>query len=60
MIFFNTLQQSQEDNVAKKNPQKTKPLSDFYTPTYLLQTSPDDIKWKIVTQQSEVTGRQLE
>lgn len=57
MIFFNTLQKSQEDNVAKKNP---KPLSDFYTPTYLLQTSLDDIKWKIVTQQSEVTGRQLE
>lgn len=51
MIFFNTLQQSQEDNVAqKKKTQKTKPLSDFYTPTYLLQTSLDDIKWTIVTQ----------
>lgn len=58
MVFFNTLQKSKEDNVApKKIP---KPLSDFYTSTYLLQTSLDDIKWKIVTQQSEITGRQLE
>lgn len=58
MVFFNTLQKSQEDNVAQKK--IPKPLSDFYTPTYLLQTSLDDIKWKIVTQQSEITGRQLE
>lgn len=58
MVFFNTLQKSKEDNVAQKK--IPKPLSDFYTSTYLLQTSLDDIKWKIVTQQSEVTGRQLE
>lgn len=58
MIFFKTLQKYEEDNVAKKkNPN---PLSEYYTSTYLLQTSPEDIKWKIVTQQSEVTGRQLE
>lgn len=58
MIFFKTLQKYEEDNVAQKKTPNA--LSEYYTSTYLLQTSPEDIKWKIVTQQSEVTGRQLE